>query len=129
MFFPIGGLIEPNVETLMGSAISRHCRRLVSYRVRPNDRLNLTKVLNGFMNQEPVKSYIYVTEVLEMDFRWRGRHNTLVMAIHVVDHLNQVEQSYEGLPDPLPPVVIPSSLTIDTAYGTTNEFSICQWDK
>ncbi len=105
--FPIGGLIEPN-ETLVGSAI-RHCRHLVNYRVRPNDRLYLAKMLNGFMNHEPVKIYIHVTNVLERDFRWRGRHNTRAMAKKVVDHLNQIEQSYAGLPCPLPPVAVPTS--------------------
>ncbi len=62
--FPIGGLVELN------------------------DRLYLAKVLSGLMKHEPVKIYIYVTYVLERDFMWRGRHNTIVMAKNVVDHLN-----------------------------------------
>ncbi len=45
-----------------------------------------------------------------------------------MDHLNLIEQSCEGLPGPLPPVVVPTSLTMDNAYGDTNEFSIYQWD-
>ncbi len=105
----------------MASAI-RHRRHLVNYRGRPDDRLYMANVLNGFMNHEPVKTSIHVNDVLERDFRWRGRHNTLAMAIQVVDHLNQIEQSYEVLPDPLPPLVTPL-VTIDTAYGTTNEYS------
>ncbi len=47
----------------------------------------------------------------------------------MVDHLNLIEESYEDLPGPLPPVVIPTSLTIDTPYGDTDEFSIYQWDE
>ncbi len=59
------------------------------------------------MNHEPVKISIYVKDGLERDLGWRGRHSTRDMATHVVDHLNYFEQSYEGLPGPLPPVVIP----------------------
>ncbi len=66
--FSIGVLVELN-ETLMGSAI-RHCRHLVNHCVRPYDRLYLTKVLNSFMNPEPVKMYIYVTDVHERDLMW-----------------------------------------------------------
>ncbi len=83
-------LVEPN-ETLMSSAI-RYCRHLVNYRVRPNDRLYLANVLNGFMNHEPVTIYIYVTNVLERDLRWRNRHNTLAMAIQCVEHMDKIEQ-------------------------------------
>ncbi len=43
--------------------------------------------------------------------------------------MNKIEASYEGLLGPLPHVVIPTSLTIDTAYGTTDEYSIYQWDE
>ncbi len=46
------------------------------------------------------------------------------MAVHVISHLNQIEGAYEGLPGPLPLVVIPTSLYIETVYGTTNEFLI-----
>ena len=45
------------------------------------------------------------------------------------DHLNNIVASYEGQPSPLPPVEIPTSLTIQTAYGTTDEFSIYSWDE
>ncbi len=51
--FPIGGLIEPG-ENLMGIVI-RYCHHLVNYRFRPNDRLHLAKVLNGFVNHERVE--------------------------------------------------------------------------
>ncbi len=65
--YPIGGLVEPE-ETLMTNAI-RHCRHLLNYFVKPNDRLYLTKVLSGFMNNEPVKISFYVTDVLNKDLR------------------------------------------------------------
>ncbi len=41
--FLIGGALESN-ETLMAAAI-RHCRRLVGFRLKPSQRLYLTKVL------------------------------------------------------------------------------------
>ncbi len=59
--FHTGGLVQSD-ETLMGTAI-RHCRHLVNYHVRPNDRSYLAKMLNGFMNYEPLKICIYVTDV------------------------------------------------------------------
>ncbi len=34
-----------------------------------------------------------------------------------------------GQPGPLPPVVIPTILTIDAPYGYSDEFSIYQWDE
>ncbi len=74
------------------------------------------------MNHEPDKIYIYVRNVLIMDLMWRGRYSTQAMAIQVVDHLNQIEQSYVGQPGPLPPVVIPTSLTIDNVYRDSDEF-------
>jgi hypothetical protein len=53
MFFPVSGLVEPD-ETMMGSAIE-HYRNLVIYRIKPNDRLYLARMLNSFMNHEPMK--------------------------------------------------------------------------
>ncbi len=87
--YPIGDLVEPD-ETLMATA-SRHCRHLVNYCVKPNDRLYLTKVLSGFMNYERVKISINVTNILSRDLWWRGHHSTRAMTIHVVEHLNQIE--------------------------------------
>jgi hypothetical protein len=60
--FLIGGAVEPN-ETLMAVAI-RHCRRLVNFRLKPNQRLYLTKVVNGFIDHEPVKISIFVIDIL-----------------------------------------------------------------
>jgi hypothetical protein len=51
------------------------------------------------------------------------------MATRTVDPLNNIEASYEGQPGQFPPVEIPTSLTIQTTYGTTNYFSISFWDE
>jgi hypothetical protein len=109
-FLIIGGLVEPN-ETLMACAI-RHCRRLVDFCPMPSQRLYLAKVINGLVNHGPVKISIYVIYVLYKDRCWRARHHTPRMATLTVDHLNEIEASYEGQPGPLPPVEIPSSLTM-----------------
>ena len=108
--FLIVGVVQPN-ETLMASAI-RHCRRLVDFRLKPSHRLYLAKVMNGLVDHEPVKISIYIIYVLCKDLHWRARHHTPRMASLTVDHLNDIEASYEGQPGPLPPIEIPISLTI-----------------
>ncbi len=60
--FLIGGVVEPN-ETLMVGAI-RHCRRMVDFRLKPSQRLYLTKVINGLIDHEPVKISIFVIDAL-----------------------------------------------------------------
>lgn len=125
--FLIGGTVEPN-ETLMAAAI-RHCRRLVGFRLKPSQRLYLTKVINGLIDHEPVKISIFVIDILFNQLRWRARHHTPKMATITTDHLNDIEASYEGQPGPLPPIVIPTSLTFQTPYGTMDEFSIYSWDE
>ena len=122
--FLIGSLVEPN-ETLM---TIRHCRRLVDFRLRPNHRLYLAKVINGLVTHEPVKISIYVVDFLYKDPCWRARHRTPRMATLTVNHLNDSEASYEGQPSPLPPVEIPTSLIMQTPFGTTDEFCIYSWD-
>jgi len=124
--FLIGGLVEPN-ETWMASAI-RHCRRLVDFHLRPNHQLYLAKVIYGLVNHEPVKTSIYVVDVLYKDLCWRARHHTPRMATLTVDHLNDIEASYEGQSSPLPPVEIQTSLTMQTPFGTTDEFYIYYWE-
>jgi hypothetical protein len=118
--FLIGGLVEPN-ETLMASAI-RHCRRLVHFCLRPNHRLYLVKLINGLVNHKPVKISIYVIDVLYKDLCWRARHHAPRMATLTVEHLNEIEASYEGQPCQLPRVEIPASLTMPTPFGTKDEF-------
>ena len=99
--FLIGGLVEPN-ETLKASII-RHCRRLVDLCPKPNERFYLAKVINGLVDHEPVKTSIYVIDVLNKDLHWRARYHTPRMATLTIDHSNEIEASYEGQPGPLPP--------------------------
>ena len=63
--FLICGLVEPD-ETLKASVIS-HCKRLVGFSPRPNQRFYLAKVINGLIHHEPVKMSIYVMDVLYKD--------------------------------------------------------------
>ena len=49
--YPIGGLVQQG-ETLAVAAI-RHCRHLVNFRIEQNDRLYISKKLDGFMDYEP----------------------------------------------------------------------------
>ena len=118
--FLIGGAVEPN-ETLMAGAI-RHCRRLVDFRLKPNQRSYLTKVINGLIDHVPMKTIIYVIDVLFNHLRWRARHHTPRLATIATDHLNDIEASYEGQLGPLLPVVIPTSLIFQTPYGTKMSF-------
>jgi len=118
--FLIGGLVEPN-DTLMAGAI-RHCRRLVDLCLKPNHRLYLAKVINGLVNHEPVNISIYAMDVLYKDLCWRARHHNPRMTTLTVDHLNEIEASYEGQLGLLPPVEIQAKLTIQTPFGTKDEF-------
>ena len=43
--------------------------------------------------------------------------------------MNDIEAAYAGQPGPLPPVQIPTSLTIKTAYGNTDEYYNYHWDE
>ena len=119
--FLIGGLVEPN-DTLTSSVI-RHCRRLIVFCPKPNQRFYLARVINGLVDHEPVKLSIYVIDVLYKDLHWRSRHHTPRMATLIVDHLNEIEASYEGQLGPLPPLGIPTSLTWQTPFGTKVFFS------
>ena len=49
------------------------------------------------------------------------------MSVQIVDHLNDIEASYEGQREPFPPVVVPTSLTIQNPYGKMDEYSIYHW--
>ena len=89
--FLIVGVVEPN-ETLMTNAI-RHCRRLVDFRLKPNHRLYLAKVIHGKVNHEPVKISIYVIDVFYKDLRWRARHHTPRTATLIADLFNDIEAS------------------------------------
>ena len=60
--FLIGGMVLPN-DTLMANVI-RHCRRLVDFRLKASHRLYLAQVINGLVEHEQVRIYIYVMDVL-----------------------------------------------------------------
>ncbi len=106
----------------------RHCRRLVDFYPKPNQRFYLAKVINGLVDHEPVKISIYAIDVLYKDLHWRARYHTPRLATLTVDHLNEIEASYEGQHGPLPPVEIPNSLTWHTPFRTKDEFVIYSWE-
>jgi len=72
--FLICGAVESK-ETLMVGLI-RHCTRLVDFRLKPCQRLYLTKVINGLIDHKTVKIYIYVIDVLFNNLCWRARQHT-----------------------------------------------------
>ena len=85
--FPICGIVQPS-ETLT-FAVIRHCRHLVNFRIKKNDRLYIAKVLDGFMDHEPVKILILITDVLCGRLKWRARHHTPASASAVTDSINE----------------------------------------
>jgi hypothetical protein len=125
--FVIGGVVEPN-ETLTASTIG-HCKRVVDFRFKPNHRLYLAKIIHGLVDHEPDKTSIYAIDVFCKDLRWKAWHHTPRMATPNVDNLKDIEESCEGQPGPLPPVEIPTSMTIQNEYGAMDEFSIYHWDE
>jgi hypothetical protein len=88
----------------------------------------LAKVINGLVNQEPVKISIYVIDVLYKNLAWRARHHTPRMANLTVDHLNEIVASYEGHSGPSPPVEVPTCLTMQTPFGTQDDFFFYSWE-
>jgi hypothetical protein len=124
--FLIRGLMKPD-ETLTASVIS-YCKRLVGFSPGPNQRFYFDKVIKGLIIHGPVKMSIYVMDVIYKELHWRARHHTPRMATLTFDHLNEIEASYEGQLGPLPPLEIPTSMTIQTPYGTQNEYFIYSWE-
>jgi hypothetical protein len=109
--FPIGGLVQPG-ETLTTAAI-RHCRDLVNFRIEHNDRLYIAKDLDGFMDHEPDKIAIFISDVLFSKLKWRDRHHTPALVVVVTDSINEVVVALEQLPEPIPPIDLPTSLTTE----------------
>ena len=118
-------MVEPN-DTLMTSAIHHYIRQ-DGFRLKRNHRLYLAKVIHGLVDHEPVKIYIFVIDVFTKTFNG-GLDTILKMSTQTLDHLKDIEASYEGQPGPLPPVEVFTSLTIQTAYGTKDKYSIYHWD-
>jgi hypothetical protein len=50
------------------------------------------------------------------------------MATLAIDHLHEIEALYEGHTGQLPLVEIPANLTMQTPFGTTDEFYIYSWE-
>ena len=51
-------------------------------------RLYIAKVLDAFMDHEPVKISIYITNVLRGRLKWRARHHTPALAVVVTGNIN-----------------------------------------
>jgi hypothetical protein len=58
--FLIGYLVQSG-ETLTTTSI-RHCRHLVNFRIEQNDSLYIAKELDGFMDHEPIKITILISD-------------------------------------------------------------------
>jgi hypothetical protein len=56
------GVLADTCETLMVSVI-RHYRHLVIFKFTQNNRLYLTKVIDGFMNHEPIQTLFFVIDI------------------------------------------------------------------
>ena len=91
--------------------VIRHCKRLVDLCLKRNHRFYLAKISHGSVDHEPVKISIYVIDVFYKGLRWRARRHAPSMTTKTVDHLNDIEASYEGQPGPLPPVDVSTNLT------------------
>jgi hypothetical protein len=98
---PVGGMVHTS-ETLTAATIL-HCRHLVNFRIdEQNDRLYIAKVVDGFMDHEPVKTSILITDVLCGKLKWRSRHHTPALDVAVTDNINGVVVSLEQLQGPIP---------------------------
>ena len=76
-------------ETLTTATI-RHCLHLVNFCIGQNDRLYIVKELDGFMDHEPIKITIFITNVLFNRLKWRARHRTPALVVAVTDNINKV---------------------------------------
>ena len=93
--FPIGGLVHQG-KTLTTATIL-HSRHLINFRIEQNDRLYIAKELDGgFMDHEPVKISILITDVPCGRLKWRAhRHHTPALAVAVTDCINEVVVALE----------------------------------
>jgi hypothetical protein len=105
--FLVGVLVNP-CETLMASGI-RHCRHLVNFHLARTDRLYLARVLNGFVDHEPIAISIDIIEIAFAIVEWRGRHHTHALDVSVTDNMNEAVVTLEQLLGPIPSVEPPTS--------------------
>jgi len=123
--FPIVGLVHSS-ETLTTATI-RYCRHLVNFRIEQNYRLYIAKELDGFMDNEPIKINIFITDVLFNRLTWRARHHTTAFAVAVTNNINEVVVALEHFPGPIPPIDLPTSLTTKIC-GIFDNFGIYHLD-
>ena len=64
--FLIGGLVQAR-ETLMTNVI-HHCRHLFYFRVTLIDRLYMAKILNGFMDRDPIKISVFYILIFVFEY-------------------------------------------------------------
>ncbi len=88
----------------------------------------MAKVLNGFVDHDPVTISIFIIDVPFGGFNWRARHHTPASDVAVTDNINEVVVALEQLLGPIPPIKHPTSFTTEIC-GTSDEFSIYHWDK
>jgi hypothetical protein len=77
------------------TATIRHCRHLVNFCIKQNDRLYIAKERDGFMEHEPIKITIFITDVLFNRLKWRARHHTPALAVAVTDNINEAVLEFE----------------------------------
>ena len=87
----------------------------------------IAKELDGFKDHELVKIIIFITDVLFGRLKWRARHHTPALTIVAADNINEIVVVLEQLPGPIPPIHLPTSLTIEMC-GIFDNFSIYHWD-
>jgi len=106
--FPIGGLVQ--LGKSLTPATIRRCRHLVNGRIEQNDRLYTTMESDGFMDHEPIKITILITDVLCRRLKWRARHHTLAWVVAVTDSINEALVALEQLPGHIPSLDPPINL-------------------
>jgi hypothetical protein len=79
------------------------------------------------MDHEPIKITILITVNLFIRHKWRARHHTPTLAVAVTDNINEAVVALEQLPGPIPPIDLPTSLTIEMC-GIFDKFYIYHWD-
>jgi hypothetical protein len=71
----------------------------------------IAKVLDVFMDHEPVKIYFLITDVLCGRLEWKACHHTPALVVAVTDGIIEAVVALEQLPGPIPPLESPTSLT------------------
>ena len=79
------------------------------------------------MEHEPIKVTIFITDVLFYSLKWRARHHTPALTVAVTDSINEVVVALERLPGHIPPIDLPTNLTIEIC-GILDNFGIYHWD-